>query len=119
MSLELQVCSYYDGNLAVLLSDWNNGEPEPWGDLTVNLGMTMEKNCALLDINQLGEEIQTWVEKNRLGTPTGRMERSGFVVYPEYRFNPERLKELDDKGYAEYTAMLEKQKSSKQKEPER
>lgn len=47
------------------------------------------------------------------------MERSGFVVYPEYRFNPERLKELDDKGYAEYTAMLEKQKSSKQKEPER
>ena len=63
VSLELQVCSYYDGNLAVLLSDWNNGEPEPWGDLTVNLGMTMEKNCAFLDINQLGEEIQTWVEK--------------------------------------------------------
>ena len=119
VSLELQVRSYYDGNPAVLLSDWNNGEPEPWGDLTVNLGMTMEKNCAFLDINQLGEEIQTWVEKNRLGSPTGRMERSGFVVYPEYRFNPERLKELDDKGYAEYTAMQERQKSSKQKEPER
>ena len=69
MSLELQVCSYYDGNLAVLLSDWNNGEPEPWGDLTVNLGMTMEKNCAFLDINQLGEEIQTWVEKIVWGLP--------------------------------------------------
>ena len=34
-------------------------------------------------------------------------------------YNPERLKELDDKGYAEYTAMQERQKSSKQKEPER
>lgn len=79
----------------------------------------MEKDCAFLDVNHLGEEIRTWVEKNHLGTPTDRMERSGFVVYPEYRFDPERLKELDDKGYAEYITLLERQKASKEKVPER
>lgn len=116
VSLELQVRSYYNGGkLALLLADWNHGNPEPWGDLTVNLGNVVEKDCAFLDVNHLGEEIRTWVEKNHLGTPTERMERSGFVVYPEYRFDPERLKELDDKGYAEYENILKQQKIHKEK----
>ena len=120
MSLELQVRSYYNGGkLALLLADWNRGKPEPWGDLTVNLGKAVEKDCAFLDVNHLGEEIRTWVEKNRLGTPTGRMERSGFVVYPEYRFDPERLKELDDKGYVEYENILKQQKIHQEKSCDR
>lgn len=116
VSLELQVRSYYNGgSLALLLADWSQGEPEPWGDLTVNLGCSVGKECAFIDTNDLGEEILPWIEKNGLGEPTGRTERSGFAVYPEYRFHPERLKELDDNGYAEYTNLLNQQKRQKEK----
>lgn len=109
-SLELQVRSYYSGgNLALLLVDWSQGDPQPWGDLSVNLGKSIAKDCAFIDVNNLGNDILSWIEKNGLGSPTGRNEQSGFVVYPEYRFNPERLKELDDKGYAEYENLLKQQ----------
>ncbi len=38
-SLELQVRSYYSGgNMALLLVDWSQGDPQSWGDLSVNLG---------------------------------------------------------------------------------
>ena len=115
-SLELQVRSYYNGgNLALLLVDWSQGEPEPWGDLSVNLGKSIEKNCAFIDVNNLGSDILPWIEKNGLGSPTGRTEQSGFVAYPEYRFNPERLKELDDKGYAEYENLLKQQQKNMKK----
>lgn len=58
ISMELQVRSYQDaGKLALLLVDWNDGEPEPWSDLTVNLGCPVEKDCAFIDINDLGPDI--------------------------------------------------------------
>lgn len=60
-------------------------------------------------------DILSWIEKNGLGSPTGRNEQSGFVVYPEYRFHPERLKELDDKGYAEYENLLKQQQQHMKK----
>lgn len=108
VSLELQVRSYYNaGKLALQLADWSDGEPEDWADLTVNLGCSVEKDCAFVDINDLGEEILAWVEKNGLGKPTGRSQRSGFVVYPEYRFDAGRLRELDDYGYQEYSRIFE------------
>ena len=114
--MELQVRSYYNGGkLALLLVDWSHGEPEPWGDLSVNLGNAVSKNCAFIDVNNLSSDILSWIEKNRLGSPTGRTEQSGFVAYPEYRFNPERLKELDDRGYAEYENLLNQQKKYKEK----
>ena len=106
--MELQVRSYQDaGKLALLLVDWNDGEPEPWSDLTVNLGCPVEKDCAFIDINDLGPDILPWIENNGLGKPTGRSQRSGFVVYPEYRFDAGRLRELDPDGYQEYSRMLE------------
>lgn len=104
VSLELQVRSYYNASkLALKLVDWSSGEPEPWGDLTVNFGASTEKDCAFVDVNNLGENILPWIEKNGLGKPTGRSQRSGFVVYPEYRFDPKRLLELDDFGYQEHS----------------
>ena len=95
---------YYDsGKLSVTLVDWLGGEPEYWADLTVNLGCRMDKDCAFINVNHLGGNILPWIEKNGLGAPTGRTKRSGFVTYPEYRFNPERLQELDDMGYLDYS----------------
>lgn len=56
------------------------------------------------NVNHLGESILAWIEKNALGKPTGRTQRSGFVTSPECRFNAERLQELDDNGYFEYSS---------------
>ena len=102
--LELQVRSYYSGgNLALRLVAWSGEYPEPWGELTTKLGYSVEKDCAFVDVNDMGESILPWIEKNGLGTPTGRTQRSGFVTYPEYRFNAERLRAWDDYGYQEYS----------------
>ena len=67
-SLELQVRSYYSGgNLALLLVDWSQGDPQPWGDLSVNLGKSMwlysrssdKKILALMQqMHELLEEAQ-------------------------------------------------------------
>ena len=112
--LELQVRAYYCGGaLALMLADWTSGEPEPWADLTVNLGEPDKKDCAFVDVNKLGQDILPWIEQNGLGRPTGRSQRSGFVVYPEYRFDSERLKELDDEGYRVYVQLLEKRREVK------
>lgn len=107
-SLELQVRPYYNaGKLALLLVDWSSGNPEPWGDLTVNLGCHVDKDCAFININGLGEDILPWVEKNGLGKPTGRCQCSGFVTYPEYHFDARRLFELDDEGYRQYSQIYD------------
>ncbi len=124
MSLELQVRSYYNGGaLSLLLVDWSSGEPEPWGRLTTNLCTAVGKDHALIDVNNLGEDILPWIEENGLGKPTGHSERRGFAVYPEYRFDAERLRELDDYGYQEYSRILEAaargQRQQKQKRQER
>lgn len=104
VSLEVQVRSYYNaGKLALLLVDWTGGEPEEWGALTTHLGLPVQKDCAFVDVNNLGDGILPWIEKSGLGKPTGRKERSGFVEYPEYHFDPKRLQELDDLGYQEYS----------------
>jgi len=107
-SMELQVRSYYNtGSLALLLVDWTSGEPEPWGDLTTNLGVSVEKDRAFIDVNNLGKDILPWIEENGLGKPTGHSENSGFATYPEYHFNAEKLQELDDYGYQEYLRTLD------------
>lgn len=108
LSLEVQVRPYYNGGLlALLLVDWSSGEPEKWRSLTVNFGAGTAKDCAFVDINNLGECILPWIEQKGLGKPTGRRVRSGFVEYPEYRFDAKRLQELDDYGYQEYSRIFD------------
>lgn len=118
--MELKVSSYmYGGNLAIEMVDWTDEEPEDWGTLTVNLPEELEKDCAFVDVNNLGEEILPWLRKNGLAKPTGRIMRSGYVEYPEYRFNAGRLQELDPQGYAEYSKQFdrpEKGENSSRKE---
>ena len=68
--LELQVRSYYSGgNLALLLVDWSDDYPEPWGDLSVNLGYAMEKDCAFVDVNDMGRGDPALDREKRPGDP--------------------------------------------------
>ena len=100
--IELKIASYMEGNLAVTMTSWENGEPEPWNVLTVNLDSIRPQNCAFIDTNNNGEEILAWIIRHGLTVPTGTYARSGYCQYPEYRFRPEILQEIDPKGYCTY-----------------
>lgn len=84
-----------NGNLYIGMDCWEdigNGEyAEPWGDLTVNLGVKCKPNCAFIDTNDNGDEIIGWLMASKLGTPTGRIAASGYRMYPEFEFNMEEV----------------------------
>lgn len=87
-----------NGNLYVGLITHEDGYPEPWQNLTVNLSVKCEENYAFIDTNNNGHEILYWLLENCLGILTGREMRSGFCVYPEFLFFPNRLLEYTSEG---------------------
>jgi hypothetical protein len=90
--ITMQLSQYAEnGNPYVGLITNEEGYNEPWSDLTVNLSILCEKNCAFIDTNNNGEEIIDWLISNNLGKLTGRIEPSGWCVYPEFEFNMEEL----------------------------
>lgn len=80
-----------NGNLYVGLITNEEGYPEPWQNLTVNLSVKCADDCAFIDTNNNGDEIMTWLVSNKLGKPTGRVKASGWCVYPEFKFNLDEL----------------------------
>ena len=84
------------------MDDWSCGYAEPWNTLTVNLDSACPRDCAYIDTNNNDEDILAWIARHGLATPTGRYGSSGYCRYPEYRFRPETLQELDPDGYSEY-----------------
>jgi hypothetical protein len=71
-------------------------------------GVGIGKDHAFVDINNSGmPKICEWIEKNGLGEATGRQQKSGFGVYPEYHFDARRLKELERGGCEGYAAGLQ------------
>ena len=80
-----------NGNLYVGMVTHEEGYPEPWSDLTVNLSVPCEPNCAFIDTNNNGNEIIDWLIKNKLGHLTNRIKGSGFCWYLEFEFDMEEL----------------------------
>ena len=78
-------------NLYVGLLTHEDGFPEPWSNLTVNLGINCKGNCAFIDINNNGKEIVSWLVENNLGKLTGRTQISGYCTYPEFEFDLDEL----------------------------
>ena len=94
--IELRKGQYYDnGNLAIRLITYENGYPEVWSDLTVNLNK-IDSDCAYIDINNNGEGILKWIEENNLGVFTREIESSGYCTYPKYKFNSDVLKNMEE-----------------------
>ena len=104
--ITLEIESYLEGNLAIQMVCWEDGEPEPWSSLTVNLDGLREKDCAFIDINDNGKEILAWIIRYGLAVPTGAWKVSGYCTYPEYRFKEEVLREIDQEGYEAYLSGL-------------
>ena len=80
-----------NGNLYVGILEEEDGYYVPWSDLTVNLNRKCKPGCAFIDTNNNGDEIEDWLMKNNLAYPTGRLEVSGWCIYPEFKFNMETL----------------------------
>ena len=60
------------------------------------------KQIIVLFLLYLSEEILAWIIRHGLAVPTGTYAGSGYCRYPEYRFRPERLQEIDPEGYCVY-----------------
>lgn len=75
-------------NLAVLLVD---DDGEFWSDVTVNLpGYLVEENEAFVNVNAYSDVVGM-LEKYEIAKPTGVKVNSGFVTYPLYKFDMDKL----------------------------
>lgn len=63
------------------------------GNVTVYLG-EVPKDCAYIDVNNFPEIIEV-LERLGVAKPTGIYTRSGFVEYPLYQFDREKLCEYE------------------------
>lgn len=91
--VELGVSEYLNnGSLAIELIDAE--ERESFAILTVNINEKgADKETAYVDINDCPWATK-FIEDNELGEFTGKYGRSGFCVYPLYKFNLDKIKEV-------------------------
>lgn len=78
--------------LIVTCDDPQNNYEEPWGTVSVNLGIKLDDDEIFADINN-NESLVNEMVKQKLLIPTGITQRSGFVEYPLMKLGKE-LQEL-------------------------
>lgn len=87
---EFKRTTYYtEGNLAIMALHDEYDYPE-WYAVTVNLGIKLPDNQAYIDINNAPNAIKE-IEEAGIGVSTGRRLQSGFVVYPLYKFDLDKI----------------------------
>lgn len=100
--VDLDIQQYANnGRLAVELISYEEGYPEIFGCLTVNIDASAPDYCGYLDTNNLSN-AEKFVTENGLGEFTGLTGRSGFCEYPLYLFNVDKLRELCPEQMAAY-----------------
>lgn len=117
--VELDIQQYANnGRIAVELISFEDGEPEPFGSLTVNIDAPAPDYCGYLDTNNLSN-AEKFVTENGLGEFTGLTGRSGYCEYPLYLFNADRLRELCPEQMAVYEQSIGAVKKEPEKEKSR
>lgn len=66
---------------------------EPYANLTVNLDMILNSNQAFIDANNLDGEFIKYLEEQGFISNTGLKRQSGFVLYPLYTLNLDKIEE--------------------------
>lgn len=94
--------SYYMHNRTLAVSLYEKESGEEYGMLTCCLDDAPGRNRAFLDVNNMGEQIVDELETAGFGKRTGRTARSGFVTYPEFKFDAEVLKAYMNSQYEQY-----------------
>lgn len=124
--VKLEILPYLNnGRLGISLVGFEDGMPEPYGNLTVNIDAPTPDYCGYLDTNNLSN-AEKFVVDNDLGEFTGLTGRSGYCEYPLYLFNVDKLRELCPEQMAAYEHSIgvtgkeqEKEKSRKKKKADR
>lgn len=78
-----------NGALGVEMFTVENGKlAEPWSMLTVNLNGSKDlgKDEAFIDTNNNGPRILAWLEENGIAERTGKLDFSGYCMYPGVKF---------------------------------
>lgn len=83
----------YCNNKRLAIIAFTKDDGEYWCDISVNLSdveIPNDERLAFVDTNNA-----PWAEKflveNEIAEPTGQGARSGFCIYPLYRFNLDKL----------------------------
>lgn len=77
-----------NNNLAIsLITDIG----EPFATLTVNINTLEDDYLASVDTNNC-PWAEDFIKDNKLGTPTGMYQKSGWCSYPVYRFDLDEVK---------------------------
>lgn len=106
--VQLEINQYVNnGCMYIGLVSWEDGFPEPYGDITVNLDGKAPDYCGYVDMNNM-PELEKFIEEQGLGEFTGLVKQSGYCAYPLYSFNPERLRQLCPDGMAVYEHSIKK-----------
>lgn len=106
--IQLEVKTYSNNNLAIVMNTIKRGKVKSEKMLTVNFPVSMPANCACIDTNNNSTDILAWIIRHGLAIPTGRTIESGFCNYPEYLFRVSVLEEADSEGYKEYLRCQDK-----------
>jgi len=99
-----KINSYANNNNLYLGLDYFDNEFEEWlpySDVTVNVGKLPYLESAI-DTNNNGTAIVTFLEENGFGYLTGLSIESGFCTFPVFKFNEDKLREVDVENFALY-----------------
>ena len=108
--LSISIGHYSTGSIGIKAFTHENGYPEPWGNITVNLSefnVTTAPFYSFIDIESNGEEIVDILVKNNFGELTGKEIVIGNYTFPEFKFNKDTLREYDEENFEEYEAYAE------------
>lgn len=83
----------------------------PYSDITVNVGRLPFLESAI-DTNNNGNEVVDFLVRNGFGELTGDSIPSGFCVFPVFKFNEDKLKEIDSFTFKQYAKAHNKKSRS-------
>lgn len=114
--LSMEVNSYANnGSLYIGLYHLEDGCPELFADLTVNLPYGGTRvNEAYIDDFSSKSKLQ-FIKKHKLGKVLPEKGHSGYVVYNKVAFDLERLAEFDKDGVDEFRRLHDIPKEKKPK----
>lgn len=85
------VANTYANNKRLAVQTFTVPEGEPFATITVNIDYPLSDDKAItafIDTNNYGFlNIEKFLQDNKIATPTGRCGRSGYCIYPEYKFD--------------------------------
>lgn len=84
------------------------GGLEHFASVTVNI-VDLPYLHAAIDTNNNGPQILDFLKKNGFGELTGLQIPNGYCVYPVFKFNEDKLRQIAPAGFAEYAKTHGKQ----------